>query len=197
MASVLCALLLQGLLQFRYGGLRRLLLLHGFIDCLLQLRGLGLDLALRSRKLARKCCCTRLCLGERAALWLGSRHCRLRGLGFLHQAGSLLLLLLQRLSQLRDGGFRRLLLLHGFIDGLLRLRGPGLDLACVAKFARQRRAARAFLFERLTMLLRARGQLFSRDGGLQRESGRFFALLFERSRALPCFRLEAAHRAPR
>ena len=49
------------------------------------------------------------------------------------------------------------------------------------KFARQCGAARALLFERLTMLLRARGQLLSRGGGLQRESGCFFALLFERS----------------
>ena len=88
-------------------------------------------------------------------------------------------LLLQGLLQFRYGVLRRLLLLHGFTDCLLQLRGLGLDLAlCRCLFARQRRAARAFLFERVTMLFRARGQLFSRDGGLQRESGRFFASLF-------------------
>ena len=131
-------LLLQGLSQFRDGGLRRLLLLHGFIDCLLRLRGLGLDLALCSRKLAREGCGTRLCLFECAALWLGTRRHRLRGLGFLHQGGGLLLLLLQGSSQFRDGGLRRLLLLHGFIDCLLRLRGLGLDLAAVFPQARSR-----------------------------------------------------------
>ena len=46
------------------------------------------------------------------------------------------------------------------------------------------------------MLLRARGQLFSRGGGLQRESGCFFALLFERSRVLRGFRLQL-HIEPR
>ena len=68
----LLLLLLQGLSQFRDGGLRRLLLLHGRIDCLLRLRGLGLDLAACSRKLARECRGTRLCLFECAALLLGA-----------------------------------------------------------------------------------------------------------------------------
>ena len=113
--------------------LRRLLLFGGLIDCLLRLRGLGLDLALCSRKLAREGCGTRLRLFECAALLLGTRRRRLRGLGFLHQGSSLLLLLLQRLSQFRDGAFRRLLLFGGFIDCLLRLRGLGLDLALCSR----------------------------------------------------------------
>src|SRR4029077_178441 len=57
------------------------------------------------------------------------------------------------------------------------------------KFARQRDAARAFLFERLTMLLGPRGQLVACGVGLQRDSGRFFAILLDRSRALRCLRL--------
>ena len=54
--------LLQGLLEFRGSCLCRLLLLQGFIDSLLRLRGLGLDLAPRSRKLAGERCGTGLCL---------------------------------------------------------------------------------------------------------------------------------------
>ena len=186
----LLLLLLQGLSQFSGSGLRRLLLLHGFIDSLLRLRGLGFDLAACSRKLARECRGTRLCLFECAALWLGGRRLCLCGLGFLHQGGGLLLLLLQGLSQFRGGALRRLLLLRGFIDSLLRLRGLGLGLApCRCQFARQRGAARTFLVDRLTVLLAARGQLLSHIGGLPRESGRFLALFFERSRALRCFRL--------
>ena len=71
------AFLLQQSLQIRHGGLRRLLLLHGFIDCLLRLRGLSLDLASRSGKFTRECRGTRLCLVERAALLLGIRRHRL------------------------------------------------------------------------------------------------------------------------
>ena len=138
------ALLLQGLSQFRDGGLGRLLLLGSFIDCLLRLRGLGLDLALcplpvRSSSAALRA----LFLFECAALWLGTRRHRLRGLGFLRQGGGLLLLLLQGLSQFRDGALRRLLLFRGLIDCLLRLRGLGLDLARVPASSLARAAARA------------------------------------------------------
>ena len=176
-------LLLQGLSQFRDSGLRRLLLFRGFIDCLLRLRGLGLDLAARSRKLAREGRGTRLCLFECAALLLGARCHPLRGFGFLHQSGGLLLLLLQGFSQFRDSGLRRLLLLHGLIDCLLRLCGAGLDFAlCSCQFARQR-------LKRLTMLIRACGQLLSCGASRQRESVRLFALLFDRLPALRSFSL--------
>ena len=143
----LLLLLLQGLLQFRDGALRRLLLLRGGIDCLLRLRGLGLDLAAVASKLARESRGTRLCLFECAALGFGRRH-RLRGLGFLHHRGGLLLLLLQSLSQFRDSALRRLLLFRGGIDCLLRLRGLALDLAALAsKLARESRGPRLCLFE--------------------------------------------------
>ena len=167
----LLLLLLQRLSQFRDGALRRLLLLHGFIDCLLRLRGLGLDLASRSRKFACECCGARLCLVERAALWFGIRRHRLRGLGFLHQGGGLLLLLLQGLLQFRDGGLRRLLLLRGLIDCLLRLRGLGLDLAvCSRKFARECCGTRLCLVERAALWFgirrhRLRGLGFLHQGG--------------------------------
>ena len=76
-------------MQFRDGALRRLLLFRDFIDCLLRLCSLGLDLASCSGKFVCECCGARLSLVERAALWFGiSRH-RLRGLGFLHQGGKL------------------------------------------------------------------------------------------------------------
>ena len=66
---------------------------------------------------------------RRQAHATGGYRRRLRGLGFLRQGGGLLLLLLQGLSQFGSGRLCRLLLLHGFIAGLLRLRGLGLDLA--------------------------------------------------------------------
>ena len=91
--------LLQGLSQFRDGGLRRLLLLRGRTVCLLRLCGLGLDLAARSSKLARERRGTRLCLVERTALLLGARGHRLaRSADFLGEGGGFLLFLLQGLS---------------------------------------------------------------------------------------------------
>ena len=62
----------------------------------------------------------------------------MRRAGFLHQGGSLLLLLLQGFSKLGGGRVRRLLLLHGFIDSLLRLRSLRFGVAaCSRKIARE------------------------------------------------------------
>src|SRR5207248_3143054 len=111
-SSSLLLLLPQGLSQFGSGGLRHLLLLHGFIDSLLRLRDLCLDLATRSSKLARKCRGARLCLFERAALLIGSAsRCLACSVDLLGEGGSFLLLLPHRISQLSSDGLRRLLLL--------------------------------------------------------------------------------------
>ena len=133
------------------------LLLRGRIVRLLRLRGLGLDLAACSRKLARECRGTRLCLVECAALLLGAcRHRLARSVDLLGEGGSFLLLLLQGFSQFRDGGLRRLFLLRGRIVRLLRLRGLGLDLAARSrKLARERRGTRLCLVERAALLLGA------------------------------------------
>ena len=174
-------LLLQGFSQFRDGGLRRLLLLHGRIDRLLRLRGLGLDLAACSRKLARECRGTRLCLVERAALLLGAcRHRLARRADLLGEGGGLLLLLLQGFSQFGSGGLRRLLLLHGFIDSLLRLRGLGLDLAaCSRKLARECRGTRLCLVERAALLLGACRHRLARRADLLGEGGGLLLLLLQ------------------
>ncbi|XIA64495.1 hypothetical protein ACFIOY_37580 [Bradyrhizobium sp. TZ2] len=83
-----------------------------------------------------------------------------------------------------------------FLSGLAQLCRLRLDFALRrCEFARQRGAASAFLVERLTMLLRASGQLLSRGGGLLHEDGHSLPLLFERLCArlgfrlleLPCF----------
>ena len=93
------------------------------------------------------------------------------------------------LSQFRRCAFRRPLELLCFLVSRAQLFNLHYDFALSrCQFARQRGAACAFLLKRLTILLRARGQLFS-CGGLQCESGRFFPLLFERPCALRCFRL--------
>jgi hypothetical protein len=61
-----------------------------------RLRGLGLDLAAGSSKLALERRGTRLCLVERAALLLGAcRHRLARSADLLGEGGSFLLLLLQ------------------------------------------------------------------------------------------------------
>src|SRR6185436_14159350 len=175
----LLLLLLQGLLQFRDGALRRLLLFRGLIDCLLRLSGLGLDLAARSSKFACECCGARLSFVKRAALWFGISRDRLRGLGLLHQGGGLLLLLLQGLLQFRDGALRRLLLFRGRIDCLLRLSGLGLDLAaCSSKFACECCGARLSLVERAALWFGiSRDRL--RDLGFLHQGGGLLLLLLQ------------------
>src|SRR5258705_4636706 len=175
-------LLLRRLLQIRDGVLCRLLLLQGFIDCLLRLRrGLGLDLTACSRKLVRECCGTRLGLCECAVLLLGGRRHRLRGPDFLHQGGGPLLLLLLGLSQFRDGALRRLLLLQGFIDHLLRLRGVGLYFAaCSSKLARECCGTRLSLFECAALFLGTCRQLLACRADLLREGRGLLLLLLQR-----------------
>ena len=110
---------------------------------------------------------------------LGSRRHRLRGLGFLRQGGGLLLLLLQGLSQFRDGALRRLLLFRGRIDGLLRLRGLGLDLAAFPrKLAREGRGTGLCLFERAALWLRSRRHRL-RGLGFLRQGGGLLLLLLQ------------------
>jgi len=87
-------------------------------------------------------------------------------------------------------GSYRGLELRGLVRSFVRLHHPGLGVPlCCRQFAGQSGAAIAFFCERLTMLLRARGQLVSR-GDLLRELGRFLARFFERSRALRRFHLQ-------
>src|SRR5258707_391687 len=131
----------------RCGLSRVVLLLRRFVE-FWGLRVRGQVLASFPSKLAREGRGTGLCLFEGAALWLGSLRHSLRGLGFLHQGGGLLLLLLQGLSQFRAGVLRRLLLFRCRIGCLLRLRGLGLDLAAFPrKLAREGRGTGLCLFE--------------------------------------------------
>ena len=142
MASVLSRSCCSNCCESGDGGLRRLLLLHSFIDCLLRLCSLGLDLAARSSKFACECCGARLSLVELVALLLGIRRHRLRGLGFLHQSGGLLLFLLQGLLQFRDGALRRLLLFRGRIDCLCDCVVPVSISRCVPASSLASAAAR-------------------------------------------------------
>jgi hypothetical protein len=83
------------------------------------------------------------------------RHCLARRVDRLGEGGRLLLLLLQGFSQVRRGDLRRLLLLHGLIDSLLRLRGLCLEVAaCSSKLAYQRSDTGPFLLKGLPQLLR-------------------------------------------
>ena len=70
--------------------------------------------------------------------------------------------------------------LRRIVAGLVQQRCVCFDFAARHRqFARQSDTASAFLFERVTMLPRARRQLSSRGGRLLHEGGRFFALLSE------------------
>jgi hypothetical protein len=140
-------------MQFRDSGFGRLSLLRVRTVRFSRLRGLGLDLAACSSKLARECRGTRLCLIECAALLLGACRRRLaRRADVLGQGSGLLLLLLQGFTQLGSGSLRSLLLLHSFIDRLLRLRILRFDVALrPGKLARERRGSRLCFVERTAL----------------------------------------------
>ena len=171
----------------------RLLELYCFVACLHACRLLFI-FALRSRKFARQYDAPLALLFERQTMLLraGGQLFSRRG-SLPRESGRFFTFCFKRsraLGRFRPPGLRCL------VPRIRNCRVLFIFPRRRRTFARQCDGLRALLFERLTVLFRARGRPLSRGGGLQREGGCFFALFFERSRVARGFRLQL-HIEPR